>query len=408
MAEVPGLHAPADQPSAIVQQFDRFVVPTYARSLVLVRGEGSYVWDESGRRYLDFGGGVAVNSLGHAHPAIAKAIAEQARTLIHTSNLYYHAKQGELAERLVRLTGPGKVFFCNSGAEANEAMFKLARRFGHDDGRFEVVTALQSFHGRTLAGIAATGQEKVRVKFGPPLPGFRHVPYNDLAAVEAAITPATAAVLIEGIQGEGGIIPARPDYLHGLRRLCDERGILLLMDAVQCGMFRTGRFQSYQRILEGSEEEAFLPDAIAMAKSLGGGIPIGAVWIRGPHADLLSPGSHGSTYGGTPLACAAALAVLETIESEKLAGNIRRQGDLLAAGLREHTASGNRILAGVRGFGGLLGLQVTQPAPGLVGKLREAGLLTVPAGQDIVRLLPALNITDAETQEALAILTRCL
>ena len=230
--------------------------------------------------------------LGHAHPAITEALVEQSRKLIHVSNFYYHEPQGRLAQALVSLIGPGKCFFCNSGAEANEGLFKLARKFGHDEGRFEILTALNSFHGRTLAGIAATGQDKVKKGFEPMVPGFRQVPYNDLDAMRAAISPATAAILIEGIQGEGGVTPATPDYLLGLRRLCDEKKLLLLMDGVQCGHFRTGRFQSFQRILEGVPGgETFLPDGISMAKSLGGGFPIGAFWVRAPYADLLGAGT---------------------------------------------------------------------------------------------------------------------
>ncbi|MDW8309771.1 MAG: aminotransferase class III-fold pyridoxal phosphate-dependent enzyme [Verrucomicrobiales bacterium] len=232
--------------------YERHVVPSYGRfPLAFVRGEGSWLYDTEGRRYLDLGGGIAVCCLGHAHPAITGALIEQSRRLVHVSNLYYTEPQGRLAAELVRRIGPGKVFFANSGAEANEGLFKLARKFGHAEGRFEILTALNSFHGRTLAGIAATGQDKVKRGFEPMTPGFRHIPFNDLDAARAAISPATVAILIEGVQGEGGVTAARPDYLLGLRALCDEHRLLLLMDGVQCGHFRTGRFQSFQRILEG-------------------------------------------------------------------------------------------------------------------------------------------------------------
>src|ERR1700757_3757406 len=238
--------------AAVQALFQQNVVPSYGRfDLVLSHGSGSYVYDVTGRRYLDFGGGIAVTSLGHAHPAITEALIEQSRKLVHISNLYYHEPQGRLAEAIVNLIAPGKVFFSNSGAEANEGLFKLARRFGHDEGRFEILTAVNSFHGRPLAGIAATGQEKVKKGFEPAVPGFRHVPYNDLAAMRDAISPATAAILIEGIQGEGGVTPATPEYLLGLRQLCNEKKLLLLYDAVQCGHFRTRRVQSFQRTLEG-------------------------------------------------------------------------------------------------------------------------------------------------------------
>jgi acetylornithine aminotransferase/acetylornithine/N-succinyldiaminopimelate aminotransferase len=239
--------------AAVQALFQKNVVPSYGRfDIALSHGSGSYVYDVTGKRYLDFGGGIAVTALGHAHPAITEALIEQSRKLVHVSNLYYHEPQGRLAEAIVNLIAPGKVFFCNSGAEANEGLFKLARKFGHDEGRFEILTAVNSFHGRTLAGIAATGQEKVKKGFEPMMPGFRHVPYNDLAAVRAAISPATIAVMIEGIQGEGGLTMASPEFLLGLRKLCDERKMLLLMDGVQDGYFRTGRFQSFQRILENS------------------------------------------------------------------------------------------------------------------------------------------------------------
>lgn len=224
--------------AAVQALFQQNVVPSYGRfDLVLSHGSGSYVFDVAGKRYLDLGGGIAVSCLGHAHPAVTEALVEQSRRLVHVSNYYYHETQGRLAQALVSLIGPGKCFFCNSGGEANEGLFKLARKFGHEEGRFEVLTTWNSFHGRTLAGIAATGQDKVRKGFEPTVPGFRHVPYNDLAAMRAAISPATAAILVEGIQGEGGVTPATPEYLLGLRQLCDEKKLLLLMDAVQDGHF---------------------------------------------------------------------------------------------------------------------------------------------------------------------------
>src|SRR3954471_22395650 len=248
------------QPPAVVRNdtatvqalFQKNVVPSYGRfEIALSHGSGSYVYDVAGKRYLDLGGGIAVCALGHANAEITEALVKQSQKLVHVSNLYYHEPQGRLAQALVELIGPGKVFFCNSGAEANEGLFKLARKFGHDQGRFEIITAFNSFHGRTLAGIAATGQEKVKKGFEPTVPGFRQAPYNDLEAMRAAISPATAAILIEGVQGEGGVTPATPEYLLGLRELCNEKKLLLFMDGVQCGHFRTGCFQSFQRILEG-------------------------------------------------------------------------------------------------------------------------------------------------------------
>src|SRR2546421_755534 len=266
------------------EAFEKFVVPSYARfDLVLERGEGSYVWDVDGKRYLDLAAGIAVCSLGHAHPEITKALTEQAQKLIHVSNLYYNELQGRLSKRIVDLIAPGRVFFCNSGAEANEGLFKLARKFGHDDDRYEIITTVDSFHGRTLAGIAATGQEKVKKGFEPAVAGFKQVPFNNLDAMRGAITSKTAAILIEPVQGESGITVASSEYLIGLRRLCDERNLLLLFDEVQAGHFRTGRFQSWQKIVESAAgrlpnedhrpaaDATFLPDGISMAKALGGG-----------------------------------------------------------------------------------------------------------------------------------------
>src|SRR5436190_3653564 len=318
-----------NQFESVKELFAKNVVPSYGRfDLAFERGSGSYVWDVLGRRFLDLGGGIAVCSLGHANSEITQALVAQSQKLVHISNLYYNEPQGRLAQAIVQRIAPGKVFFANSGAEANEGLYKLARKFGHGEGRFEILTALNSFHGRTLAGIAATGQEKVKKGFEPSVEGFRHVLYNDLQAMRDAISPATAAILIEGIQGEGGVTPASPEYLLGLRKLCDEFKLLLFMDAVQCGHFRTGRFQSFQRILEGvAGGERFLPDGISIAKSLGGGFPIGAFWVRDPYAGLLGPGSHATTFGGTPLACAVALKVLEVIQRENLAENARNMGE---------------------------------------------------------------------------------
>jgi acetylornithine/N-succinyldiaminopimelate aminotransferase len=408
-----------NQQVAIQQLFQQYVVPSYGRfELALSHGQGSWLWDVNGKRYLDLGGGIAVTSLGHAHPEIADALAAQARKLIHISNLYYHEPQGRLAQKIVSQLAPGKVFFCNSGAEANEGLYKLARKFGHDEGRFEIITAINSFHGRTLAGISATGQDKVKKGFEPMVSGFRHVPYNDLRAVREAISPATVAVLIEGVQGEGGVTPATPEYLLGLRALCDEKKLLLLMDGVQCGHFRTGRFQSFQRTLESvAGGERFLPDAISMAKSLGNGFPIGAFWIRQPYGDLLSAGTHGTTYGGNLLGCAVALKVMEIIEREGLADNARKLGEFFRAGIAELAQKYPSIIKGPRGLGLMVGIELAakdgvpafagsdKPAAiQFVNALHDLGLLTVPAGALIVRLLPALNLTASEAEQGLEII----
>jgi acetylornithine/N-succinyldiaminopimelate aminotransferase len=410
-----------NQFESVKELFNKYVVPTYARfDLVFTRGEGSYVWDVRGKHYLDLGGGIAVNCLGHAHPEITQTLVEQSQRLTHVSNLYYHEPQGRLAQNIVKHLAPGKVFFCNSGGEADEGLFKLARRFGHDEGRYEIITAQNSFHGRTLAGIAATGQDKVKKGFGPMTPGFVHVPYNDLAAVRAAITPATVAILIEGIQGEGGIIPATPEYLFGLRALCNEKKLLLLMDAVQCGHFRTGCYQSFQRILEEqSAANGFVPDGVSMAKSLGGGLPIGAFWVRDRHADLLNAGSHGTTFGGTPLACAVANKIFEVIERDHLANNARTTGEFLKSELQRLANEFPQIIQGVHGLGFMIGLELAnkETIPALaasdkaasiqfVNRLHDAGLLTIPSGTQRVRLLPALNLTRAQASEGVEILHR--
>jgi acetylornithine/N-succinyldiaminopimelate aminotransferase len=405
--------------AAIQELFEKNVVPTYGRfNLVLDHGSGCYAWDVNGRRYLDLGGGIAVDVLGHANPEITQALIDQSRKLVHVSNLYYTENQGRLAQALVNLTGPGKVFFCNSGAEANEGLFKLARKFGHDEGRFEIITALNSFHGRTLAGIAATGQEKVKKGFEPAVPGFKHVPFNDVKAVRDAISPATVAVLIEGIQGESGINPARADYLLDLRNLCDEKNLLLFIDDVQGGMFRTGRFASYQRLLEDTPgAQNFLPDGIAWAKSLGGGFPMGAFWVRQRNADLLGPGTHGTTFGGTPLACAVALKILEVIERDRLADNAREVGAYLRTELQKLAQKFPTVLKEARGVGLLVGLELQQNIPAFskndkshavqfVNALHEAGLMTIPSGTHIIRLLPALNIQKHEADEGLAIIEK--
>jgi acetylornithine/N-succinyldiaminopimelate aminotransferase len=387
--------------------YDQYVVALANRGLTLSRGQGRHAWDDQGRKYLDLGGGVAVNSLGHAHPAIRETLARQADVLIHSCNLYYNEWQGRLAQRLVELTGPGKVFFCNSGAEANEGLIKLARKFGHDTGRYEIITTLNSFHGRTMATLSATGQDKIKHGFEPLVPGFVHGPFNDLAAIEAAITPKTVAVQIEGIQGEGGVFVATPEYLLGLRALTRKHNLLLLWDGVQCGYFRTGRWQSYERILEDvAGGEDFLPDAIAMAKSLGAGFPMGAVWIREPYQNVFTAGSHGTTYGGSPLACAVGLTVLDVVERENLVENIRTRGEELKQGLE--ALVGTRGIQEVRGYGGLIGLVVDgEPGP-VVARLTEAGLILIPAANKTVRFLPPLNVTAEEIAEALRIVEESL
>ena len=375
----------------IISLYDRYVMPTYGRyPLVFTQGQGTRVWDANGKEYLDFGGGIAVNVLGHA--ALADALARQASVLVHCSNLYYTEPQGQLAKKLVELVGvEGKCFFCNSGAEANEALYKLARKFGHDSGKYEVLTFLNSFHGRTLAGISATGQEKVKKGFEPMVDGFRHVAFNDLDAVAAAISPKTAAILLEPIQGESGITPAKPEFLRGLRRLCDERGLLLMYDEVQCGIGRTGEFCAWRAVAPD-----VVPDAMSWAKGLAGGFPIGAIWARKPFADVLGPGTHASTFGGTPLACGVALSVLEEIERKNLMANARDVGAYLMGKLRALPQ-----VKDVRGLGLMIGVDTALENRALVAKMAARGLLGVPAGTHTVRFLPPLNVTRAEIDDAL-------
>ncbi len=411
------MHKTFDEPTEAL--FRDFVLPTYARfPLCLARGRGSRVWDEDGREYLDFGAGIAVSSLGHAHPRIVEVLTRQASTLTHTSNLYYTRPQGLLAKRIVELVGhPGKVFFCNSGAEANEGLFKLARKFGHDGqpgGRFEVLTFEDSFHGRTLAGIAATGQDKVKKGFDPVTPGFLKARFNNLASVEAALTPQTAAILLEPIQGEIGVVPATAEFLRGLRRLCDERDLLLMFDEIQCGFGRTGDWCAWRSL--GCPE--IVPDAIGWAKGIAAGFPMGAFWVRERAVTLadgsastlperLGPGSHGTTFGGTPLACAVSLETLATIEEDGLLANSRARGGQLQSRLG---APQSAAIKAVRGVGLMAAVELDPAAfPGqsdrapslrLVDACQEAGLLLVPSGVNCVRWLPPLNVSAEDIDQA--------
>jgi acetylornithine/N-succinyldiaminopimelate aminotransferase len=411
--------------------FQEFVVPTYGRyDLVLVRGRGARVWDVEGKEYLDFGAGIAVSTLGHSHPRMIEAISRQVQELIHTSNLYYTRPQGELARRLVEIVGaPGKVFFSNSGAEANEAAIKLARKFGNECSgplpsgkpRFEILTFHRSFHGRTMAGISATAQVKVKQGFAPLLPGFKHLPFNDLPAVEAAITDETVGVLLEPVQGEGGVYPASKEFLLGLRRICDQHGLLLMLDEIQCGLGRLGNWCGWKEIVE----EELIPDTISWAKGIGGGFPLGATWIRKTPVrsltgetvdlcDLLKPGTHGTTFGGTPLACVTSLAVLETIQEEGLLQNARNLGEYAIRRLSDLPG-----VKQVRGTGLMLGIELGDQFSALAadGKTpsnitvvasMKNGLLTVPAGPSVIRWLPPLNVTRAEIDEAVSILAKTL
>jgi len=407
--------------------FAQHVLPTYGRfPLVPTRGEGARLWDDAGKCYLDFCTGIAVCSLGHCHPRLVAAIRDQAGKLLHVSNLYQIPGQAELAEEInthhVRI--PGKVFFGNSGAEANDGLIKSARRFGHrrpqPDGlpRFEVITFQQSFHGRTLGAMSATGQPKIQEGFDPLLPGFRYLPFNDIAALENGIRPETAAVLLEPIQGEGGVICATPGFLRAAASICHKHDLLLLLDEVQTGFGRCGDAMAWRMIAP-----EILPDGISWAKGMGGGLPIGAFWLNDrpidpagtPLSSLMGPGSHGSTYGGNPLVCAAALAVLREIRERELA----TQAILMEVRIRETIRQWKLpIITEVRGQGLLLGVGLDPaliptpegktPALVVVTRLMERGLLVPPAGSNTIRLLPPLNVTETEIDEALAILKQTL
>ena len=359
---------------------DAYVMPTYRKGMALVRGEGCRVWDEAGREYLDFMSGIAVCNTGHCHPAVVRAIREQAGRLMHVSNLFVNEWQPRLAEKISGISLGGKVFFCNSGAEANECLFKLARKWGSAEGRYEIVTMRNSFHGRTLATMTATGQTKYQKGFEPLVPGFAYADFNDLDSVRAAVTDRTVAVLVEAVQGEGGILPATEAFMTGLRALCDERRLLMLCDEVQCGIGRTGKWFGWQHY-------PVKPDAFSMAKGLGGGFPIGAATATPALSDVLQPGNHASTFGGTPLACAASYAALSAIEDEGLLANAEARGVQLRAGLRALVERHGGI-QDVRGLGLMVGLELDGEAAPVAAKLREAGLLCIPTGQSVLRCVP--------------------
>lgn len=382
---------------------DRYVAPTYARfPVALVKGEGARVWDADGKKYLDFVAGIAVASLGHCHPALVHAIGEQARTLMHVSNLYHIEPQARLARELCSRSFADRVFFCNSGAEANEAAIKLARRYGSErhSGSYEIITALNSFHGRTLATLTATGQEKIRLGYDPLPAGFRYVPYNDLDAVADAIQERTVAVLIEPIQGEGGVVVPTLEYIRGLRELCDDRGLLLIFDEVQTGMGRTGKWFAYEHF--GIE-----PDVMTLAKALGGGVPIGAMLAREEIARSFGPGSHASTFGGNPLVCRAGLAVIETILSENLLANCVERGAQLRAGL-ERLVRQFGFLREVRGKGLMIGVELDRECAPIVRACMAEGLLVLLAGANVLRMVPPLIISKDDVDEALEILERVM
>jgi len=372
------------------------LMQTYARLPVsFARGEGAWLWDEQGRKYLDALTGVAVCGLGHAHPAVTQAVCDQAGKLVHTSNWYGITLQEQLASRLCRLAGMDTVFFGNSGAEANEAAIKLARLYGHkrDVLNPAIIVMEGSFHGRTLATLTATGNRKIQAGFEPLVAGFNRVPYDDLAAVRHVgdNNPAVVAVLVEPVLGEGGVIVPRTDYLKGLRELCDQRGWLLMLDEIQTGMGRTGKWFAHQHA-------GIVPDVMTLAKALGNGVPIGACLARGPAAQVFQPGNHGSTYGGNPLACRAALAVIDALETDALPARAGALGARMLARLRERLADVKGV-RDVRGLGLMLGVELEKPCKELLTQALARGLLINVTAERVVRLLPPLILSDAEADQ---------
>jgi acetylornithine/N-succinyldiaminopimelate aminotransferase len=383
----------------------KYHTPNYGSRapIVLVRGDGLRVWDTEGREYLDFGAGIAVTSLGHCHPRVTGAIQEAAATLLHVSNLYHAAPQIHLAKLLIEHSFADRVFFSNSGAEANEAALKVARKYAREriaSDRVEFVATRNSFHGRTFAALAATGQEKYQHGFEPLVPGFKHVPYNDLRAMERAIDNRTAGVIVECIQGEGGVHLADDDYLRGLRKLCDQSGALLIIDEIQTGVARTGRLWAYQHY--GIE-----PDIMTLAKALANGVPIGAMLTREDIASVLIAGTHGSTFGGTPFVTSVALATMTTVLDGKLWEQAAQRGRYLMDGLRVIQASNPKVQV-VRGRGLLIGAELSVPAGPIVDACREAGLLVLSAGEKVLRLTPPLIVAERECEQALGIIKTVL
>ena len=378
----------------IIDAYKQYLMPTYAPEVVLEKGKGSKVFGVDGNQYYDFTAGIGVHNIGHSHPDVVKAIQEQAEKLVHCSNLFAHEGQAKLAQKLVEISGlGGKAFFCNSGAEANEAAIKLARRWGSQNGgRYEVVTMRNSFHGRTLATVTATGQDWCQQGYEPLPVGFAYANFNDIESVKAAVTGKTVAIMLEAVQGEGGVNPATEEFMAGVRALCDEKNLIMICDEVQCGMGRTGKWWGWQNY-------SVKPDLFTSAKSLADGVPMGALVSNAKFADVFAVGSHASTFGGNPLACAAALATIDVIEKEGLLAAAAKKGEMLKAALQAFAEKYDQILD-VRGLGMMLGMVTEGPAKDVVQAFADGGVLTCTAGEHVVRFLPTLSIREDHLEEA--------
>jgi len=388
-----------------IEKADKYIMKTYGRyPLVPVKGEGCYLWDADGKRYLDFLAGVAVNNLGHCHPAVVAALAKQAAELIHCSNYYHIPQQIELAELLCGLSFADKAFFCNSGAEANEAAIKLARKYSREKfglDRYEIITALASFHGRTMATVSATGQEKVQKFFDPLLHGFRHVPFNDAAALKAAISPVTCAVMLEPIQGEGGVVIPDAGYMQEVRQICNENNLILIFDEVQVGMGRTGKMFAHEHF-------GIVPDIMTLAKALAGGAPIGTMLATDELATAFTPGTHGSTFGGNPLVTAAGVATVRAIMEEGILNHCEEIGEYLTGELEALMHKFPAIITQVRGIGLMIGVELALPGADIVKKALERGLLLNCAQEKVLRFVPPLIVGKKEVDEMIAIFTGIL
>lgn len=391
-----------DNAQEIINLCSKYILNTYTRTpIVFVKGKGTYIWDIEGKKYLDFFPGWAVSGIGHCHKRVVQAVKSQLRDIIHVSNNYYSQQQVLLAERISKGSFGGKVFFCNSGAEANEAAVKLARAYGQASGRFKVITMEKSFHGRTLTMVAATGQDKVKKGFSPLPEGFIHVPFNDIEALTQAIDDKTIAIMLEPIQGEGGINIADEEYIRDVRAVCDDMNLLLIFDEVQTGMGRTGRLFAYQHY--GVE-----PDIMTLAKSLGGGLPIGAMVVKDRFGDVLKPGMHAATFGGSPLVCAGSLAVFDAIEEDELLDNANRMGKFIAKKLKKLKKRFPNIINRIKQKALMIGVELNIDGGKIVKECFKKGLLINCTQQNILRIMPPLIVKKGEVTRAIKILSEVL